>query len=624
MPSEKPFFRRLYESHYPYDLFVFLFVLVLSLGLLASMSSGFFVTDEVVYFLSARSFAINQSFEIWNGLDEVNSSLLRFTSLAAVSGGRLYGQYPPLYPIAAYPFYALFGVKGLVLMNLLSFSVSLFLLYGISLKVFKDKFVASASVVVCSLFTYFLEFAVDLWPHMLSAAVVLASVYLLLHLSRNSVNLFLVGLVSGLAVGVRYQDAVYSAVLVAYVFLSMDFRKAFSLLLGVCVPLSLVVALNYGMFGSFTTGYSELGLFFGGYRYLQLAFLSALAFVFYLLKPRLDVRLKGKASAFYLASAVLVLLVFQLHDPAWPGRLLSSLKVLYAEVFDIGAFPLLEVPSSKKSLLQASPLLFLSVFGLYRLLKSRPRDEAVVLFSAFSLAEVFFFSSVVSQHGEYTSNMRFFVESLPFLAALSAYSAAGFVRSLRAVELRVCMLSFILLFSVFLAANNGGVSLFYYRVFPLLLVLSAAAVFWRDSVKPIRKDLKALLLVAVLAYSMHISVAEVGASLSAREMQQKISQQLSSIVPGDSLLIYGSNIGILPLAPLRESKKVRFALVRENETECSLPLIEFYSRKGTPVYVVDDGRQASWTAFFSNASLNYGLTVVRLNVTDEGEFSINL
>jgi hypothetical protein len=601
-------FKDLYERYFPYGFFVLTYILAINLGILPFMSDGLYVTDESVYFLMVKSIAEGRPLEIWNGLDEIDSPALRFTTLAVVSKGRLYPQYPPLYAFIAYPFYWALGFHGLFLINLFAFSASVILLYLLVRDVFNDRLLAAASVVAFSLFTYALEFSIELWPHMLSVAMVLASFYLAIRLRKSLPGIFVAGFVSASAIGVRYQNVVFSALLFLYVLFECGFGGSVLFLAGLFVPLSAVLSINYVIFGGLTTGYSAVHY----PSHWHFTFLFLALFFYCLVYMRFRARLAGrKGFMVFLVFALFALVFLQIVDSHWLERVWMSVRVVYAEVFDIGSFPLVEVYYLKTSLLQAAPFLVLAFFGVLKAF--RENKSIVFLFILFSLAEIIFFSSVVGQHGERTLNMRFFLESVPFLAALSVYAVLDLFKDVARFGLWFYIAVFFLMLFAFILVNVDSQSSAFYRALPLVL---AGYVFvlhlFRRSSKPLRAIYVAFVVVA-FSYSFYMSLFDMASSKVARDVQFETYDGLCSLMGGETLVVYNRNTDITMLAPLRLCASPRFALVYLNETKQAFGLVEFYLNRGVPVYVInegDEGQEAAWGIFAEELGLKYNHTLM--------------
>lgn len=610
LPDVGPYFRRVYEKYYPYEIFVFAYVLVMSLGLMFAIADGLFVTDEAVYFLMVKSVAENRPLEIWNGLDEIDHPALRFTSLAVVSMGRLYAQYPPLYAFIAYPFYVAFGFHGLFLLNLFAFSASMLLLYLIVRRVFGDRLLGAAGVVAFSLFTYSLGFSIELWPHMLSVAMVLASFYLTIGSEKRSLGFIVAGFVSASAVGVRYQNVVFSFILFFYILFECGLARSGVFLAGLSLPLALVLSINYLIFGGVTVGYSALDY----PSYWHFALLSTLFFVLWSAYPRLRVKFsRMRIFMFFLVIVLSMLVLLQIADSNWAGKFEKSLKVVYAEVVDMWSFPLVDY-FRRMSLLQAAPFLVLAFFGVIKALGEDKRP--VFLFVVFSLAEIVFFSSIVGIYGSGTFTMRYFLESVPFLAALSLYASFDSLKRVRPYCVWIYGAVFFLMLFAFIAVNGGSSLFAFYRALPLVLVVYLLVLHPLRRVSRPMEALYVSFLVVALSYSFYISIFELAVSRVSREFMGEVYAGLCRVMSGDSLIVYNTYTDIVKLAPVRLCASPRFALVRLNETGKAGGLVEFYLKRGVPVYVIDEGQEQGWGSFEGELKLKYNHTnVVESNVT---------
>lgn len=599
----------IYKEYYPYSLFTFLFIAVLSASLLSLVEDGLFITDEVFYFLSAKSLAETGSFEIWNGLDEFVHPALQFNDIALVYtlNGRIFEVYPPLYAFMAYPFYRVFGFHGLFIINVVAFSVSMVLVYLIARRVFGDILLASSSVVAFSLFTFALGFSIDLWPHMLSVSLVLLSFYCALFFGRSGAFFIASGFVSGLAIGVRYQDIVFSLVLLAYILLRHGFRNLSYFLTGLSVPLFVIVALNYSMFGAFSTGYSGLfSSFFGGYSYFYFVLFCSLLFLMWVCYPK-ALSMAGNARTVITVYAILLFAMFvffQLCDPLWAERFVLSVRVAYSEVVDMSSFPAAPVEPGKQSLLQASPFLALALFGFVGIFYSRNRSDVLYLFTAFSIVEILFFSAVVQQHGEDTQNMRFFLESVPFLAVFSACALRDLM-GLKGIGLRVFLLLFMGFLSLFLIVNGQQLLLPFIRKFTLVLA-AYVMIFYVIQVR-FRgfRNLYAFLVAAVLACSFFVGIADMGISQTSRGVFHDLDESICPHLAQESVMLSYGHRGLVPIAPTRLCSHVRFAVVNPNQTAEIVGLVDFYVRRNVSVYILDDGSYAEWTSFAERMRSQY-------------------
>lgn len=577
--------------------FVVLFAVGLTALVWTRFAAGLFFTDEAIYFLTAHSFAERQSLDIWNGLSETASPLLRFSGLTTLVQNRLIGQYPPFHAVLAAPFYLLFGFRGFFLLNGLCFFLSMPLLYVAVVRVFGDRRLGIAAVVHYALFTYVLDFAVALWPHMLALCLVLASIALAVGPGTRRWALWAAGFLSGIAVGVRYQEIIFTGVVCLHLGARRDWGRLTAFAAGAAPPLIALAVLNRVLLGAASLGYPDLTFFFGGYGYGYVPLLALVAWTAHRAHPALAAATSPRAAVGVCVTALVCLLaLFFALDAGWIGKLWTSLRVLYAEMVDMQTFPAIEVPSGKKSLLQASPALVLGLWGAARRLRS-PRADDVALFAACAVAEPLCLSAAVHQHGESTPNMRFFLESLPFLAALgvlelrdwpvwatvrAAAGCAGLFAATMALFLFVQPLTRV-------AASSRG--------FPLaVLVGVAGALLLRRRVR-LAGPAGAGALAIAGAYTLAVGVVMLTASHEFRSRWREVAEEMCRRLPGESMILYGRTGHLVPAAQTRLCGRSRLALVGPDQAEEGARLIASTLARRIPVFLIEDDANPPWSRF---------------------------
>jgi hypothetical protein len=119
---------------------------------------------------------------------------------------------PPLYAFIAWPF-SLLGVRGLFWLNLVATLGTCVLVFRLVRRHAARRGSAWLAVVAFGLGSYTLEYALGLWPHMLSALLCTAAVVLATTARERDAPRIAAaaGLVAGLAIGVRYPNVVYAA-----------------------------------------------------------------------------------------------------------------------------------------------------------------------------------------------------------------------------------------------------------------------------------------------------------------------------------------------------------------------------------------------------------------------------
>jgi hypothetical protein len=169
------------------------------------------VNDGHMYFEMARSMS-HGSLEFRNGLDAIDSPELWMQNAVKI-GRHLYSKYPPLYAFIGAAPYALFGIRGLYLVNAIAFVFALPAMGELARRALGPTrgFVATwAAPWVLPLVPYML---MEL-PHLVALAPFLWSVVAWdasrrAETMRRALGLGAVaGLLAGVAVGVRVQDIV--------------------------------------------------------------------------------------------------------------------------------------------------------------------------------------------------------------------------------------------------------------------------------------------------------------------------------------------------------------------------------------------------------------------------------
>lgn len=250
-------------------------VLLLGLGFLgvvlfATIVPGVFTIDENNYTATVR--ALRAGGLMVPGTEGVTPSL-ELASFDPISRYRqpvspVSSSVPPLYAFVATPFSVL-GWKGLFLLNIVAF-------LGCALAVFAAAEAVSARRetpwIAAGLFVlggYGIEYAQAVWPHMLSATVAAAGFFLASRARRegSALQAAVAGILTGLAVGIRYQNIVFAfAVGLGLLLLSQArLRLAPAYALGVALPILACSFLNHERLGTWNPiskgkGYLTTGL----------------------------------------------------------------------------------------------------------------------------------------------------------------------------------------------------------------------------------------------------------------------------------------------------------------------------------------------------------------------------
>jgi len=412
--------------------------------------------DGNVYFEMARQMTERGSYEVDNGLEVVDSGTLHLGNTVKI-GRRLVAKYPPLYSVLAVPFYATFGLSGLVGMNILSLGLVIIAFFVLARRLFDDRLAFCCAVALPFATPLFL-YSVVVLPHLVAAALVLWSLALAVvaHEAEAPRPAFLWGLAAGLlggfAVGVRVQDIIPAAVLLYLLARRAHRHRPWAAPGGMVAGLSLCIGamglLNLYRFGSLNpisygpAGHrgSPIGLETSGFLLERPAYLVLIAMLIALvLLFRLTV---GHRRALLLrVGAVLIGLLALAAVP--------SLRLSTEQLFRSG-FGLL-VDSSLlvngfaepitfhgliyKSLLQASPLLVLGLGAAAWYSLSLSLRRAPIAVSAAAVTCLLFCGFLATRHldpgrvgnvlGIAAFGTRYLVEIYALLFLLACHVVAG-------------------------------------------------------------------------------------------------------------------------------------------------------------------------------------------------------
>jgi hypothetical protein len=167
---------------------------------------------------------------------------------------------PPLYSVIALPF-SVFGLRGLISLNIAAFLFSVLLVFRIATHLATHSETPWIAAFVFFLGAYNVDYALGIWPHMVSVFFCLLAVdRICAHReSPELTSAAIAGACAGVAAGIRYQNVIF-AVLLACTILFWGKRRAAkvaSFALGVAVPLAMSATLNrfrLGWWNPFTKG----------------------------------------------------------------------------------------------------------------------------------------------------------------------------------------------------------------------------------------------------------------------------------------------------------------------------------------------------------------------------------
>lgn len=400
--------------------------------------------DEVVYALMAESMASGHGFWVINGDHLAVGDPFQLTLMPRFEGGYT-PQYPGGYAILAAPFYALFGLKGLTLINAVAMGAAMAFTYRIVLRLYGDEIAARGAVLILALATFAPQYAVSVWPHALAMALVTGAAYTAVLAAQIPARRLAWSAASGLVIGFGVTIRADLILLAPAILAWLRFQDgtgriaAIVLLFGLAPGLLASAWMNEARFGVFapfsygrTTGAEDVS------RYYPLAASAALALAALLVLDPLSPRLRHLARRMLwpLAGAVLIGLALA-AEPAW--RIVKSIYVL---VVDLQAYDfwnrergverldsgwLSFFGQDKKALAQSLPFLGLLALSLIEFLRGRRASAHALSFVLVGAFVVFYGHR--QWHGGMGANMRYFVTALPFIAILASAALAMLVRA---------------------------------------------------------------------------------------------------------------------------------------------------------------------------------------------------
>lgn len=543
---------------------IFLFA-VFGLGALMVAPYAFSV-DDVVYIEMARAMAERGSFALGaNG--GVEGAPVLTTMFTLPVNGEAIPQYPGLYGIIAAPFYALLGVKGLVLMNALACACVLLLTFRLADLLFADRRLAWAAMGLLGAATFLPAYGFAVWPHMLALALTLSATERAVVAARDVerlsyLNLALAGLLAGLAFNIRI-DAVLGVIAIFFwlrLFAAPTRRSAALVFAAGVVPaLLLSSAINLAKFGAFMPFYyAPAGKGANVSQYTAILGVAGLAVIASMLvdtsRAWILRAIELLRSPKWLAGTGLAaLLAVILSEGA--RTYLHSVFVLVVDMQQVSDWQFINGIErlengyvtfsglTKTALLQSAPFILLALGGVAGFLRGRDVKANGLALMMIGAAICFF--SLKQWHGGYGHNMRYLMLALPFLAILSARALLPLLGRLdeRGVRLDLLVGAIVTLLVLRLAANAGPDSAaflwsVYYAPICLALLFAGAAV-WRNA-RPDRPRGKRIFHTAtgaVLAMSAMVSVDDIAGHVGRVANYGPVVERTRVALPDGALMV---------------------------------------------------------------------------------------
>ncbi len=480
-----------------------------------------FTVDELFYAQMAAAMAEEGRLAFTQmhlaGVDSVD-----FGVGQAVADGRIAPQYPAGYSLIAAPFYAAFGVNGLVALNALATLAAISLVYRIALRLaHEDQDAAQISAVLFAAGSMAVSYALAIWPHMLATAIILFALDQVLRSEGRAARpLIVAGLALGVACAVRV-DAVLAVV--AILVWLRAFIGGANRLASVCFVAALIPGLllsaganaaKFGVFHPFSYNAADGGASIAAYG--PLAYLAPLGLAAIMavdcrpLATRVFDRARRVGSRQWLIIGGAAFLLAMAMPPA--RELLRNYAILLIDLqlhpYQGGIDGVERDPSGvilfwgvyKKALVESMPFAVLALAGLPAFFTGEGRRGEGLLWLVIGAFVSFY--ALSRWHGGLSLNLRYFLPvaaPLSILAAfqLRALSAEGAPRKAVLYAAGVGILVFVLAFFESLAPGPArGV----WEIYPALGVagLLAAMLVWRG-LRPSPENKRLAHLAAIVA-----------------------------------------------------------------------------------------------------------------------------
>ncbi|MBF8248646.1 MAG: PMT family glycosyltransferase, 4-amino-4-deoxy-L-arabinose transferase, partial [Bacteroidetes bacterium] len=225
----------------------YLLFLLIAIGLVLFVTAihGVYIIDEDNYMVSALALR-DGGFTVQHTKNLTPSRELNYFDPEArqrpISSTPIVALAPPLYAFIALPF-SLLGWPGFFLVNCLSLLVAGFLVFKYVQAHTEHRLTPWMACISLLLGSYCLEYAQGVWPHMLSLALCTGG-FILCSDGRQKENLVLIalaGLVMGISVGVREQNALFAMGVGAALLLAKSKRISSAAIYSASVAVPLIV-----------------------------------------------------------------------------------------------------------------------------------------------------------------------------------------------------------------------------------------------------------------------------------------------------------------------------------------------------------------------------------------------
>ncbi len=406
------------------------------------VSPGLFNIDEFVVLSGAKAFLSGGGFTVENGLSQFSSPDLDLWIFVAGPHG-LAPQYPPGPAVLGAPLLAVFGARGLILINVAAAIGTLWALWALGRRHFGGKTVALASVLLLAGASFWLEYAYAIWPHSVGVLAVTLALLLILDVLDLDSRIGPKALLGGAAIGFGFlfrTDTVLALPalgLIAILFARRPFRIGVFFGLGLLPFAALGSLANHVKFGTFNPlSYGQTGS--GGTSLSShlvpialLASVSLFVVALRFVKWRPARRDYAIGAGLIVAAAALSAAVrdFAAHYAAGAWALAVDATAIHDTRPGMAAQPggvLSFWGLWKKALGQSMPWLGLLVLAFHARKDDQLRRAQWIVLILFAVWSLPFF--MTAWHGGMGSNMRYFLPVIPAVCALSARLLIDFAR----------------------------------------------------------------------------------------------------------------------------------------------------------------------------------------------------
>ena len=523
-----------------------------------------FIIDGGIYIDMARAMAQEGALHIaTNGGVEGAPPLTKY--LTDPIGGLVYPQYPSGYAILAAPFYLIFGVHGLILINALSTVLCIWLTHQITKRLYTDK-VGLITAIIFAAATFISNYAFSVWPHMLALAISLWATYctvlgtLTRHRNRETFYMLFAGLLIGAAINIRVDTILLFPILFIWLRLFAAPKNRLTALLltvGMAPGLSLATYLNYLKFGvvaPLSYGPSPAGdtdgryiplMIGGGGLMLALWVFNAPALAKAVLNQwnmrgamlasvvgfLLVLLIAGDFLLKIVTGAYVLLINLQAHDAYYQAGVEHN---QYGELLFWG-YP-------KKALVQSLPFLPLLLLPIFSFIKGvNVRETSLCLLA---IAAPITFYAMNQWHGGGSYNMRYFIPALPFIAILTAISLQTLFSKASSPTRQTLLIIFFsaaLLFFFMQSVSNASERLFVIAaLYPQWVIATICFVtvllfIWQNGQRA--SVLTSTIGLFAIGYAAILGVADEAGGQKARHAQYTMSKQIAAALPDTSLVL---------------------------------------------------------------------------------------